>query len=88
MGGLCVVANQRGKGIGKALHYERLRVAAEDGVTELYLFTEKRPYKTVELYMQFGWTVECEIPDWNDGSTTERRWVMTVNPQDLFPARP
>jgi GNAT superfamily N-acetyltransferase len=85
VGGLCVLPGFRGHGIGKRLHYDRLQIAAEMGINEMFLFTEKRPYKTVELYRQFGWEVECEIPDWNDGSTTERRWVMTVNLQEIFP---
>jgi GNAT superfamily N-acetyltransferase len=84
-GGLCVLPDFRGKGIGACLHYERLRIAADMGIEEMFLYTEKRPYKTVDLYHHFGWTVECEIPDWNDGSTIERRWVMTVNPQEIFP---
>ena len=84
MGGLCVLPEFRGKGVGKKLHFERLRVAAEMGIEELFLFTEERPYPTVDLYRRFGWTVECEIPEFYDGSTTERRWVMTVNPQKIF----
>jgi len=84
MGGLCVVREYRGNGIGKKLHFERLRMAAEMGIPELFLFTERRPYPTVELYRRFGWEVECELPDFDDGSTTERRWVMTVKPSDLF----
>jgi GNAT superfamily N-acetyltransferase len=84
MGGLCVLPEFRGMGVGKKLHFERLRIAAEMGLEELFLFTEQRSYPTVELYRQFGWSVECEIPDYCDGSTTERRWVMTVNPLNVF----
>jgi GNAT superfamily N-acetyltransferase len=84
MGGLCVLEHLRGNKIGRLLHFERLRIAAELGIEDLFLFTEARPYKTVELYREFGWQVECEIPDFDDGSTTERRWVMTVHPRDVI----
>ena len=84
MGGLCVLPEFRSKGIGKKLHYERLLLAACIGIDELFLFTEQRPFPTVELYQRFGWKVECEIPNFFDGSTTERRWVMSVKPQELF----
>ncbi len=86
MGGLCVLPAFRRKGIGKKLHYERLRIAARLGISRLLLFTEKREYPTVELYKQFGWRVECEVPDFDDGSTTERRWVMRIVPRQLFSA--
>lgn len=84
MGGLCVLPEFRGHGVGKLLHYTRLRIAAEMGIEELFLFTEQRPYPTVEMYRKFGWTVECEIPDFYDGSTTERRWVLTLKPAAVF----
>jgi hypothetical protein len=35
----------------------------------------------VELYERFGWTVERVIPDWDDGSTVETRWVMSIDPR-------
>ena len=52
MGGLSVLPEHRGRGVGKCLHFNRLAWAAKKGCKELWLFTEQRPYKTYELYMQ------------------------------------
>ena len=84
MGGLCVLPEVRRHGIGQMLHFERLRIAAEKQIGKLFLYTEKRPYPTVSLYQRFGWRIECEIPDFDDGITTERRWVMVVKPREIF----
>jgi GNAT superfamily N-acetyltransferase len=84
MGGLCVLPEFRRHGIGQMLHYERLRIAADARIPELFLYTQQRPYPTVSLYERFGWKVECELPDFDDGITIERRFVMVVRPVEIF----
>jgi len=96
MGGLCVLEEYRGRGVGKRLHAARLRAAAAMGIERLFLFTEKRPYPTVELYERFGWTVwagptfvwmdvgPVPTPD-EDGSVLVLRTATTP---ELDPASP
>ena len=57
-GGLVVSKEHRGKGIGKQMQIEAMKILSELGYSEIHLFTEITGY-----YEQTGWEFIEEIPD-------------------------